>query len=140
MKVYSASLLEVEFDAAQGRMHLICKSNFRSQDFRDSLLAALQFAEKHHAKQWLIDYTAIGNLEEEEQKWLHTQLFPRMMMTMGTGNYVAVVLSNRSYEALLREAGVLGLQSYNSYIIINTFCDADQATAWLRTAAISNAS
>ena len=140
MKVYSTSMLEVVFDAAQGRLHLICISKFSSQDFRDSLLAALQFAEDHHVKQWLIDYTAIGNLEEAEQNWLHTHLFPRMMMTMGTGNYVAVILSERCYQALLREAGIFGLQSYNSYIIINTFSDADLATVWLRTAAISNAS
>lgn len=140
MKVYSTKALEVVFDAAQGRLHLACSGRFNSEDFRDSLLAALQFAEEHHAKQWLMDYTAIGNLAETEQNWLHTHLFPRIMMTMGTGNYVAVVLSERCYQTLLSEAGLFGLQSYNSYIIINTFCDANLAIAWLNTSAIQNAS
>lgn len=140
MKVYSKSPLVVSFNEAQGRLQLACSGSFGSQDFRESLLAALQFAEEHHVKQWLLDYTAIGSLGEAEENWLHTHLFPRLMMTMGAGNYVAIVLSERCYQALLREAGLSGLQSYNSFIIINTFSNAHLAMDWLSRSAIPQAS
>lgn len=140
MKVFGTISMEVLYDEAQKRLQLECSRNFPSKDFRDSLLVALRFAEEHHVKQWLLDYTAIGTLNEKEEKWLHTHLFPRIMMTMGTGNYVAIVLSEKCYQALLREAGVLGLQSYNAYIIINTFSHPDHAVAWLNGSAIPYAS
>ncbi|GAB3539075.1 hypothetical protein GCM10027443_35220 [Pontibacter brevis] len=140
MVVYSTDSLEVTFDEAQGRLHLQCFGNFKSREFRDSLLAALQFAEEYHVKQWLLDYRAIGALDEEEETWLHTHLFPRIMMTMGTDNYVAIVLSDRCYQALLDEAGLFGLQSFNSFIIINTFSHTADAAAWLNSSMISHAS
>ncbi|GAA4436094.1 hypothetical protein GCM10023188_28760 [Pontibacter saemangeumensis] len=140
MKTYSTGSWEVRFDAAQSRLHLACSGSFRSEDFRESLLVALDCAEEHHVKQWLIDYTAIGNLDEAEENWLHNHLFPRIMMTMGTGNYVAVILSERCYQTLLSEAGLFGLQSYNSFIIINTFSSTELAVAWLNDSAIPHAS
>jgi len=140
MRVYSTGLLEVLFDTAQGRLHLQCLGKFNSVEFRDSLLAALQFAEENHIKHWLLDFSAIGNLNEAEENWLHTHLFPRIMMTMGTGNHIAIVLSDRSYQALLSEAGLFGLQSYNAFIIINMFAHAAEASAWLNSRAIPHAS
>lgn len=103
-------------------------------------MAALQFAGEHHVKQWLLDYRAIGALDEVEETWLHTHLFPRIMMTMGTDNYVAIVLSERCYQTLLNEAGLFGLQSFNSFIIINTFSQTSDAVAWLNSSVISHAS
>lgn len=140
MKVYSTNSLEVMSDEAQGRLHLICSGSFSSTDFRDSLLAALQFAGEHHVKQWLLDYTAIGALDETEETWLHTHLFPRIMMTMGTDNYVAIVLSERCYQTLLGDVGLFGLQSCNSFIIINTFPHTEQALVWLNGSAMPHAS
>ena len=140
MEVYSTLSVEVKFDEAGGRLHLVCSRNFNALEFRKSLLAALRFAEAHRVKQWLLDYTAIGTLDDAEENWLHTHLFPRIMMTMGTDNHVAVVLSETCYQALLNEAGLFGLQSYNSFIIINTFCDAERATAWLNGSALPHAS
>ena len=138
--MFGTNSLKVSYNEAQKRLHLACFGDFPSKDFRNSLLAALQFAEEHHVKHWLLDYTAVGTLNEMDEDWLHTHLFPRIMMTMGTGNYVAIVLSEKCYQALLREAGVLGLQSYNAFIIINTFSHPDLAVAWLDGSAISHAS
>lgn len=140
MEVYSTSSLTVGFDETQGRLYLQCYKYFNSREFRESLLAALQFAEEYHVKQWLLDYRAIGALDEEEETWLHTHLFPRLMMTMGTDNYVAIVLSERCYQTLLNEAGLFGLQSFNSFIIMNTFSTPADAIAWLDFSMISNAS
>ncbi|WP_246000407.1 hypothetical protein [Pontibacter diazotrophicus] len=100
----------------------------------------MQFASDYHVKQWLLDYRAIGALSEEEETWLHTHLYPRIMMTMGTDNYVAIVLSDKCYQALLSEAGLYGLQSFNSFIIMNTFSQTSDAVAWLDSSMISHAS
>lgn len=138
--MHSTKSLEVVFDEAQRRLQLICDGDFSSGEFRDILLSALHFAEEHHIKQWLLDCSAIGSLNEEAETWLDNHLFPRIMMTMGTENYIAIVLSEKCYQALLKEAGVYGLQSYNSYIIINTFSRTDEAIAWLNGRAIPQAS
>lgn len=140
MVVYNTKSLEVGFDEAQGRLHLQCYGSFDSEEFRDSLLTALMFAEDHHVKQWLLDYRAIGALDEVEETWLQTHLFPRIMMTMGTGNYVAIVVSEKCYLTLLSENGMFGLQSFNSFIIMNTFSQTSDAAAWLNANLISHAS
>jgi hypothetical protein len=140
MRVYSTGSLEVSFEEIQQRLYLQCNGNFNSEEFRSSLLSALQFAEEHHVKQWLLDYRAIGALDEKEDTWLQTHLFPRIMMTLGTDNYVAIVLSERCYQVLLKEAGLFGLQSYNSFIIMNTFANASDAAEWLNTNALPRAS
>jgi hypothetical protein len=140
MRVYSTDSLEVSFKETQQRLYLQCSGNFNSDEFRASLLSALQFAEENHVKQWLLDYRAIGALDEKEETWLHTHLFPRIMMTLGTDNYVAVVLSERCYQVLLKEAGLFGLQSYNSFIIMNTFANASDAAGWLDANALPCAS
>ena len=140
MEVYITNSLEVSYDAAQGRLNLQCKGFFNSREFRESLLAGLQFADEHQVKQWLLDYRSIGALNEEEEFWLHTHLFPRIMMTMGTDNHVAIVLSEKCYQTLLREAGLFGLQSYNSFIIINTFSNTSDAVGWLNAIVLPHAS
>ena len=139
MRVYSTESLEVSFNEEQQRLYLQCNGNFDSAEFRSSLLTSLQFAEAHHVKQWLLDYRAIGALDEAEETWLHTHLFPRIMMTMGTDNLVAVVLSEKCYQLLLKEAGLFGLQSYNSFIIMNTFANTTDAAAWLENNALPHA-
>lgn len=140
MEVYSTNSVTVKYVQAQGRLLLQCCGHFSSSEFRESLLVALQFASDNHVKQWLLDYRAIGALSEEEETWLHTHLFPRIMMTMGTDNYVAIVLSEKCYQALLSEAGLYGLQSFNSFIIMNTFSQTSDAVAWLDSSMISHAS
>ncbi|MFD3001016.1 hypothetical protein ACFS7Z_11625 [Pontibacter toksunensis] len=140
MEVYSTDSLVVRYDEAQGRLYLQCNGSFNSTEFRESLLTALEFAGKHQVKQWLLDYRAIGALNDEEETWLHTHLFPRIMMTMGSNNHVAVVLSERCYQALLNEAGLFGMQSYNSFIIINTFSTTSEADAWLGSSVLPHAS
>lgn len=140
MEVYSTNSLDVKFDEARGRLYLQCYGNFNGREFRESLSTAFQFAAEHHVKQWLLDYRAIGALDEEEETWLQTHLFPRIMMTMGTENFVAIVLSEKCYQTLLNEAGLFGLQSFNSFIIMNTFSHPDDAVAWLNSSIVSKAS
>ena len=140
MRVYSTDSLKVDYIAEEHRLYLFCNGNFDSTEFKDSLLTSLQFAEVNNVKQWLLDYSEIGALNETDETWLQSHLFPRIMMTMGTGNHVAVVLSEKCYQALLHEAGLFGLQSYNSFIIMNTFANPADAAAWLNTQSIPRAS
>lgn len=101
------------------------------EEFKEGLAKAMEFAEENKVKRWLLDCRKIGTLEEREEQWLQSFLFPKMMISLGEDNYVAVVLSDKCYDVLLKEAGKFGLKSYNSFIVINTFCDMQEAIAWL---------
>ncbi|WP_245539609.1 hypothetical protein [Pontibacter roseus] len=94
-------------------------------------MLALEYARRHRVKQWLLDVRQIGELSEEEETWVQLQLFPQIMMYLGADNYIAVVLSERCYAQRVNESGLLGLKSYNSFIIMNTFCHLEDAVAWL---------
>lgn len=131
MILYATSSLEITCNRQERRLYLRCLTALSSVEFKQGLEQALYFAEKHQIKQWLLDLHTIGTLNEEEEIWLHQHIFPRIMMNLGTENYVAMVLSEKCYLALLHEAGKFGLQSYNEFIIINSFFDVESAVRWL---------
>lgn len=131
MMLYATSSLEITCNCEERRLYLRCLTALSSAEFRQGLKQALFFAEEHQIKQWLLDLHTIGTLDEEEEIWLHQYIFPRIMMNLGTENYVAMVLSEKCYLTLLHEAGKFGLQSYNEFIIINSFFDVDGAVRWL---------
>ncbi|WP_276495746.1 hypothetical protein [Pontibacter litorisediminis] len=95
------------------------------------MLEALCCAEKSGIKHWLLDLREIGELDEEEEMWLQRYFFPSIMSRLGTGNYVAIVLSERCYKTLLHEAGRYGLRSYNEVIIMKNFYEVPEAVSWL---------
>ncbi len=127
------STLEVIFDPVQVRLCVACGHSFQSDDFRNSLLEALAFARKYQVKHWLLDLRAIGELSEADETWVYAQLFPEIMMQLGTGNYMAMLLSQPCYERLLEETGQNGLTSMNSFVILRNFYDPAEAAAWLDT-------
>ncbi|MCC9136005.1 hypothetical protein ACFSKU_16160 [Pontibacter silvestris] len=126
----------VSSEAHENRLYLECFAELQSEEFRKSLLEALQFAKENHIKQWVLDFKKIGKLSEEEETWLHAELFPKMMMMLGSDNFVAIVLSEQCYKHLLSEAGFYGLQSYNSFIIMNTFYEVENAISWLDSSSL----
>lgn len=129
MELYKSDSCEVGFVA--DRLELRYRRHTQVEDFTKGLLTALEFARDHHIKLWLFDLQNIGRLSEEEETWLQSQLFPQIMMHLGTGNHVALVVDERCYDDMIKESGLLGLKSYNSFIIINTFCDLQVAIEWL---------
>jgi hypothetical protein len=131
MEVYRKNSIAIEHGVAEGRLVLRCLHALDSEEFREGLLKALQYARQFHIKQWLLDLREIGKLSEEEETWVQVQLFPQIMMHLGTDNYVAVVVDEGCYESMVVESGLLGLKSYNSFIILNTFSNVEDATAWL---------
>ncbi|WP_242928309.1 hypothetical protein [Pontibacter vulgaris] len=124
--------MEASFDETQERIFLQCRGAVNSEEFREGHLQALRFAKAHNLKQWLLDYRSIGELSEEEESWVQVQLFPQIMMSLGSDNYVAIVVAENCYQRMLNEAGSYGLQSYNSFVIFSTFCDIEEAKAWLK--------
>jgi hypothetical protein len=140
MNVHKSELIIVDLDEDNARLSLKCLGDVLFEEFKDCLEKALYYADKHHIKQWLLDFTAIGNLDEEHDAWLQTYLYPKIMMQLGSSNYVAIVLSDKCYGTLYAEAGMSGLKSYNSYIIINTFCEMNLAIDWLNKHHINKAS
>ncbi|PRY12376.1 hypothetical protein CLV24_108120 [Pontibacter ummariensis] len=131
MPVIRSNAFAVEFDGVRGQLCLSCWDTPASEELQEGLEKALLYAEKNRVKHWLFDFRAIGTLCEEQEAWLQANFFSRMMKTMGAGNFVATVLSSECYQELLEEAGKAGLRSYNSFIIIHTFCDPVQARDWL---------
>lgn len=131
MKIYQTSSLEISCDHEHKRLFLRCLDELSSSEFREGLVKALDCAEKEKIKHWLLDLREIGELNEEEEVWLQRYLFPSIMAKVGTGNYVAMVLSEKCFEVLLHEAGMYGLESYNEVIIIKTFYEPEDAMKWL---------
>ena len=131
MEVYRKKSIDIEHRVAEGRLILRCLHSLDSEEFREGLLKALQYARQFRIKQWLLDLREIGKLSEEEETWVQVQLFPQIMMHLGTDNYVAVVVDEGCYESMVDESGLLGLKSYNSFIILNTFSNVEDAVAWL---------
>lgn len=129
MELYTSDTCVVGYEA--DRLELQCNRALASEEFREGMLRALRFARERSVKLWLLDLRNIGQLSEEEETWVQVQLFPQIMMHLGTGNHVAVVVDERCYQDMVSESGLLGLKSYNSFIIINTFCDKQQAIDWL---------
>lgn len=135
MIIYKSSSFEIRYNSQKELLNLYCYERTTSEDFQKGLENALQFAEQKKLKRWLIDVNEIGALGETEENCLQNYLYPHMMMQLGLQNYMAVVLSEGSYRQLLNEAGKYGLKTYNSFIIINTFCKKQEAVAWLDAAA-----
>ncbi|RIJ41860.1 hypothetical protein [Pontibacter oryzae] len=140
MKLYKAGTFEVNYNNAHSILTLKCNTDLNVVEFREGVLAALRYAEAFVVKQWVFDFSQIGKLNEKEQVWLGNYLFPRLMMSLGSENYVAMVLSEECYRELLNDSGKDGLHSYNSFILLNTFCVATDAENWLVTQAIHKAS
>ena len=133
MILYKASSLVIDCDEVQKKLYMTCLSALLSREFREGLMVALDCAERHNIKLWLLDLREIGELDEEEEEWLHRYFFPNIMAKLGTGNYVAMVLSEKCYNVLLHEAGKYGLRSYNELIILKNFFDLAEADNWLNT-------
>ncbi|MBD1395933.1 hypothetical protein H9Q13_02045 [Pontibacter sp. JH31] len=129
MEIYKSESFMVQHSEEQ--LLLRCKKSLHSEEFRAGLTKALQYAREHQIKKWLLDLREIGKLSEADETWVQVQLFPQIMIHLGMKNYVAVVMDERCYANMVDESGLLGLKSYNSFIIINTFYQLEEAASWL---------
>ena len=137
MLIYNSDSVKVKYDEVQDVLFLNCLKSFSPEEFKSGMERALQHAYKHTIKRWILNVNNIGVLNEEAEKWLQLNLFPKIMSRLGADNFMAVVLSEHRYKALLSEAGLIGLKSYNSFIRLNTFCKEDDALLWLGTEPVS---
>ncbi|RAU81936.1 hypothetical protein [Pontibacter arcticus] len=131
---YNAESIEVTCNTEQKRIFIRIISAFTTDDFKRSLLQALECAKANHIKEWLLDFKAIGKLEEEEEAWIYSTFFPQLMIQLGSDNFMAMLLSESCYQHLLAEVGKLGLMSCNTFIKFNNFCEEQEALAWLDAA------
>ena len=109
-----------------------CEAMPDFKEFKEGLMNALDYVRTERINFWLFDLRTIDELGEDEETWLQVQFFPQLMM-LGQENYIALVVSEICYDRMLQEVGAYGLKSYNSFIIIDTFCHVPEAEAWLRS-------
>lgn len=138
MVLYRSETLEVTLPDSREWVEIRCFSEPGLNSFQAGLLEALAYVKQHPVNSWLLDFRAIDTLGETEETWVQVQFFPQLMM-LGYEHYIAVVVSEGCYQRMLGEVGAYGLKSYNSFIIINTFCHIPEATDWLRSQQVSKA-
>jgi len=132
MMLYNTKAFTVDLPVDKPWICVECKKKPGHEDFKAGLLKALEYLKSNTLNSWLFDFREIEELGEEEETWLQVQFFPQLMM-LGHENYFAVVVSENCYSKMLNEVGAYGLKSYNSFIIINTFCHISEAENWLRS-------
>src|SRR5690606_36222945 len=111
MLIYNTESFSVKYDSQQNWLHLYCSEKLHAGKFKEGLVSALDYAEQKQLKRWLLDFRVIGSLDEQEEVWLQGYFYPLLMGALGTNNFVAVVVSEKCYDALLLEAGKFGLRS-----------------------------
>ena len=90
-------------------------------------------AKEKKVKHWLFDFSRNYQLSENDQQWLDTTFFPSLMIALGPDNYIGMVVPKLTYRKMFQEAGQIGMQTYNSFIKLKTFCSSPKATRWLGT-------
>lgn len=138
MLIYSSESFLVKYNQLQDTLMLDCLKTLHLNEFKEGMDEALLFATGNQVKRWVLNVKNIGNLEEEQESWLQYHLYPQLMSSLGADNFIAVVLSDQCYEALLVEAGRLGLKSYNTFIKLNTFHAEEDALQWLSSESLSS--
>ena len=138
MLIYNSESFLVKYNQVQDTIMLDCLKKLHLNEFKEGMDEALLYATGHQIKRWVLNVEKIGNLEEEQESWLQYHLYPQLMGSLGADNFIAVVLSEKCYHALLVESGRLGLKSYNTFIKLNTFHAEEDALLWLSTEPLSS--
>jgi hypothetical protein len=133
MIIYKSDILSVQYVEAQKQLHLTCTGKVSSRSLKSCYRKALVFAKQNQVKHWLFDFSKNYELSEDDQKWLDTSFFPNLMIALGPNNYIGMVVPKLTYRKLYQEAGQTGMQTYNIFIKLKTFCSSPKATKWLTT-------
>lgn len=133
MLIYQSDIIRVHYQEAKKQIELTCTGNINSTDLKTCYRKALTFAKKNKVKRWLFDFSGHFQLSEEDQHWLDTCFFPSLMIALGPDNYIGMVVPKITYKRMFQESGLIGMQTYNSFIKMNTFCSSPKATRWLGT-------
>ena len=132
MNVYQNEHVTISVDCS---MHLICQTWTgvpTSDSFRTGELMALQLAEDHHLKRWLIDQQQIRLIKPKDLQWFAQEWLPQAACRLPQGRQVAIVLTDLNQfckvgcDLCLRAAFATntGLQS-------RYFTDRQHAHNWL---------
>ena len=129
--IYQSDLLAVQYSEAFKQIMLTCSGSITSRDLKNCYRKALVFAKMRKVKHWLFDFSKNYQLSEKDQRWLDTCFFPNLMIALGPDNYIGMVIPRGNYLRLYQEVGHGGMQTYNSFIKLKTFCSGPKATRWL---------
>ena len=132
MIIYQSDIISVQYVEAKKQIELTCAGNISSRDLKSCYRKALSFAKENNVKHWLFDFSR-NQLSESDQTWLDTSFFPSLMIALGPDNYIGMVVPKATYRKMYQEAGQIGMQTYNSFIKLKTFCSGPKATRWLGT-------
>jgi hypothetical protein len=129
--IYQSEILAVHYTEAEKKILITCTGNISGRELKVSYRKALKFATKKQVKRWLFDFSRNYQLSEKNQVWLDTSFFPSLMIALGSDNYIGLVVPKLTYRKMFQEAGPSGMQTYNSFIKLNTFCSNPKAARWL---------
>ena len=133
MMIDHTSIITVQYVEAKKQIELTCSGSISSSDLKSCYRKALVFAKEKKVKHWLFDFSRNYELSENDQQWLDTTFFPSLMIALGPDNYIGMVVPKLTYKKMFQEAGQIGMQTYNSFIKLKTFCSSPKATRWLGT-------
>lgn len=135
--IYHSEILAVQYAGHANQILITCTGTISGKELKASYRKALRFAAKKQVKRWLFDFSRNYQISEKNQIWLDTSFFPSLMIALGTDNYIGLVVPKGTYRKMFQEAGPTGMQTYNSFIRLNTFCSNPKASRWLGSQATS---
>jgi hypothetical protein len=107
------------------------------RQFSEGYKAALQFAVRQHTKFWLHDLRLRNNSSEEECSWFSRTFVPALKSALGSGNFIAYLMSPLQREALVPEGRpIYEPVTFTDALVANFFTNEHDAMAWLNTCRI----
>lgn len=107
------------------------------RQFSEGYRAALQFAVRQRTQFWLHDLRLRNIPGEEERGWFSRTFVPALKSALGSGNFIAYLMSPLQREALVPEAKpVAEPVTFADALVANFFNNEHDALAWLNTCRI----
>ncbi|MDP1834987.1 MAG: hypothetical protein Q8K75_03565 [Chlamydiales bacterium] len=80
MKYFESKYVTVSWQESQQCIHTVWHGYVPSAEFRKGLLKGIELGIKVHAKRWLSDLRDMHIISIEDQKWIETTFYPRMLL------------------------------------------------------------
>ena len=128
---FETDFVKVFWDDATGAVHLRWSGFVNSAQLREGLEAGLALVEEKGARRWVGDCTRLGPMSSEEQAWVNTDWFPRLLaagMERMAVIMPAKVIASMAVDNIMQEVEGTSLVTCH-------FGDYDEGCAWVAESA-----